>query len=98
VLKEVLIEVGQLEHLDGDLMRSAWSALTAGTELAEAMLSVTRIPVRVRCKSCGHEHEPPEVVLLLCPSCGAGRPEVQEGSGVLLRSIEVDQPVEVEAL
>jgi hydrogenase nickel incorporation protein HypA/HybF len=89
-LRSVQIDVGELEHLDADVMRTVWSALTAGTPFDGSTLGTTRVPVRVRCRACGHEHDPRDVAILQCPACRAVQPEVLEGSGVLLRSLDVD--------
>ncbi|MHC4446358.1 MAG: hydrogenase maturation nickel metallochaperone HypA/HybF [Planctomycetota bacterium] len=98
VLTEVRIEVGQLEHLDEDLMQAAWSAMTEGSDMARVEMHIGRAPLRVRCRGCQHEYEPQETVLLHCPQCGGARPEILQGSGVLLRSIEVEQPTEAEVI
>lgn len=91
VLNEIHLEVGDLEHLDGDVMRTALAALTDGSELQGAALHIRRIPIRVRCRSCGHEYEPEDAAVLLCPECGLVQPEILQGTGVLLKSLEIDQ-------
>ena len=91
-LREIRLEVGGLEHLEGEVMQSAFDALTEGSDLQGAALSITRIPVRLRCRSCQQEYEPEDAAILLCPNCGAVRPDILQGTGVLLRSLEVDQP------
>jgi hydrogenase nickel incorporation protein HypA/HybF len=97
VLRQVCIDVGGLEHLDAEIMQTAWSALTAGTEAAGSTLRISRVAVRVRCDRCGHVYEPQDTAILLCPECETARPRILSGAGVLLRSIDVDQPAEVEA-
>jgi hydrogenase nickel incorporation protein HypA/HybF len=92
-LQVIHLEVGALEHLDPELMRDGWIARTEGTPLAGSALEMTRVPLRVRCRACGNEYAPEDAALLLCPSCGAALPDVLQGSGVVLRSLEVDQPV-----
>jgi len=92
LLREVHLEVGELEHLDGEVMQTGWTVLTSGSELAGAVLSITRVPVRVRCRVCGQEYEPEDVAVLLCPNCEAVQPEVLEGTGVLLRRMAIDEP------
>ncbi|MHC4094374.1 MAG: hydrogenase maturation nickel metallochaperone HypA/HybF [Planctomycetota bacterium] len=96
VLRQVKIDVGGLEHLDDRVMQTAWSALTADTDVAGSTLSVSYLPLRVRCLGCRHVHEPQDTAVLLCPKCGAARPQVLQGTG--LRSLEVDEPAELEAL
>jgi hydrogenase nickel incorporation protein HypA/HybF len=91
VVLEVKIEVGRLEHLDSGVMTTLWEALTMDTRLAGSRLSATSVPVRVRCRECGTEHEPEDPAVLVCHACGAVRPEILDGTGVLLRSLEVEQ-------
>ena len=91
VVHEVKIDVGGLEHLDAEVMTTLWEALSMDTRLAGSRLSVTPVPVRVRCRECAAEHEPEDPAVLVCPGCGAVRPEILEGTGVILRSLEVEQ-------
>ena len=91
VLKDVHLEVGGLEHLDGEVMQTVFTALTDGSELAGAALRIVRIPVRIRCRSCGHEYEPEDTAGLLCPECGVVQPEILQGTGVLLKSLEIEE-------
>jgi hydrogenase nickel incorporation protein HypA/HybF len=90
-LTGVRIEVGELEHLDPVVMRTVWEVATAGTELEGAALTIERVPLSVRCRRCGTEHAPEDPAILLCPDCGAVAPEVLRGSGVVLRSLEVEE-------
>lgn len=87
------IEVGELEHLDGPVMDTIWRAMIEGTPLEGATLRIERVALRVRCKACGREHAPEDKAILLCPACGEVRPEVLAGSGITLRSIEIEEPV-----
>jgi hydrogenase nickel incorporation protein HypA/HybF len=90
-LVEVHVEVGELEHLDGEVLSAMWGAAVEGSGLAGAALRVTRTALRVRCRECGAEFAPEDPFLLLCPACGVARPEVLAGGGVLLRSLEVEE-------
>ena len=91
-LVSVSIEVGELEHLDGEVMRTIFTAATEGTALAGATLEIERVALKVRCRGCGTTHEPEDAAMLMCPECGRVLPDVIEGSGMLLRSLEVDEP------
>ena len=92
ILREVHLQVGGLEHIEPEALRTAWTVLTDGTGLAGAELCITREALRVRCRECGKEFEPDDPVIILCPQCGTSRPEILQGMGVLLQSLEVDQP------
>ncbi len=87
----VSVEVGGLEHLDAQVLSAAWQSITTDGELAEALLDVQGIPVRVRCRSCNSESQPEDLAILTCAACGAVRPEVIAGSGIVLRSLEVQE-------
>jgi len=90
----VRIEVGELEHLDSLVMETVWAAMTLGTRVEGARLDSERVLLRVRCGACGEEYQPEDPAILLCLECGAVRPEILAGSGVLLRSVEVEEPGE----
>jgi len=91
-LRIVRVEVGALEHLDPDVMRTVWEVATTGSVLAGAGLDIERVPLDVECAACGHRHAPEDPAILICPRCDAVRPRVLAGSGVTLRSLEVDEP------
>jgi len=90
---EVRIDVGGLEHLDELVLQEAWRVLTHATHYSQTRLKIDVVPVRIRCVPCRSEYEPEEPSMLICPVCGAARPEVLAGRGILLRSLEVDEPI-----
>lgn len=85
------VEVGDLEHLDETVLATLWRAMIEGTPLRGASLEIERIPLQVRCGACGLAYEPQDKAVLLCPACGSVRPEILEGVGVVLRSLEVEE-------
>jgi hydrogenase nickel incorporation protein HypA/HybF len=91
-LREVRIEVGSLEHLDDVVMQMAWESLV---ELEDATrgsaLVIDRIPIRIRCRDCSCEYQPEDHFAMACPDCGAARPEVLQGSGIVLRGVTYDE-------
>ena len=92
VLREIHIDVGRLEHLEEMVLQTFWAALTKGTDEEGSLLSIKVIALKVRCRACGMEYEPDDPSIMLCPQCDAARPEVLEGSGVVFRRMEVEQP------
>jgi len=89
-LHKVTIEVGSLEHLDDAVMQLAWEVLCAEPPLEGSALTILHVPVLVRCRACDHEHAPEHQAPLHCPLCGKARPEVLEGWGIVLKSLETD--------
>ena len=86
--QNVTITVGSLEHLDAEVMQLAWDVATRESPLQNTQLTIERVDVRVRCRSCDQEFAPLDAAYLVCPECGLARPEVLEGWGVTLKSIE----------
>jgi hydrogenase nickel incorporation protein HypA/HybF len=92
-LRTVQLDVGELEHIEPTLLQAAWDGMTADTPLAGSVLHIDRQPMHVKCRSCEQTYTPDDIAILLCPHCGATRPHILSGSGIVLRSLEVDQPV-----
>jgi hydrogenase nickel incorporation protein HypA/HybF len=90
-LIEVHVEVGEMEHLDSGVMEMLWSVSIEDTELSGATLTVYPVLLLVRCEACQDDWLPEDPAMLVCPGCGAARPKILEGSGVLLRSLEVEE-------
>ncbi len=88
-LAQVVLEVGSLEHLDPEILQTGWQALTLKTELAGSRLEICTVPVRARCKACGQKYEPDDTTVLICPACQHALPEIIQGTGIVLRSLEV---------
>jgi len=91
VLREVHIDVGRLEHLEPAVLETFWVALTKGETEEGSLLSINCIPLKVRCRSCAAQYEPEDPAIMMCPQCGSAQPEVLRGSGVILKSMEVEQ-------
>ncbi len=92
-LVKCTVAVGTLEHLDALVMQTMWSAMIEGTPLAGAGLEIERVALRVRCgggEGCGAEFEPEDPAILVCPACGRVCPEVIRGSGIMLKTLEVE--------
>lgn len=85
------VQIGELEHLDPDVMQTIWQASIADTDLQGAKLLIERVALRVRCGECGLEFMPADRSIMLCPSCGRVQPRLLAGTGIILRSLEVER-------
>ena len=92
-LTSVHIDIGELEHLDASVLDAAWTGMTMDTPFAGVPLGITWTPLKVRCRACGHEYVPEDKAIMICPQCDAAQPAIVQGSGVILKSLEVDQHV-----
>lgn len=85
------VEVGELEHIDPEVFATLWEVMTSETALRGAALEVDRIPLSVRCGACGLGFTPADRAVLVCPACGAVRPEILAGVGIVLRRLEIEE-------
>ena len=92
VLQQVHLQIGRMEHLEETVFRTAWTALTAHTSFANSALTIEWVPLRVRCRNCQNEYTPEDQAIMLCPQCESAYPEILQGSGIILKSLDVDFP------
>jgi hydrogenase nickel incorporation protein HypA/HybF len=88
VLKINLV-LGDLSGFVGDSIQFCYDILSKDTIADQAVLEITQIPARVRCRACKHEFAP-EAVNWLCPRCGGAMEEVLAGREFYVESIEVE--------
>ncbi|MCX7750307.1 MAG: hydrogenase maturation nickel metallochaperone HypA [Candidatus Bipolaricaulota bacterium] len=94
----VHVRKGELLILSEEALAEAWRILTAGTPLAGSALRLEKVPVKVRCGSCGYEGPVKyagegwhfAVPILACPRC-EGRAEVIEGRELAIIGLSVDE-------
>lgn len=85
----VQLQIGQLQRVVADSFHFYWQMLAAGTPAATASVSITEVPMRIRCRSCGAEHEPLDAVFL-CRACESADVELIAGDQVAVESIELE--------
>ena len=90
------IQVGPLSGVEIPLLRSAWTLARSGTVAGEAILEIDEMPITIECSSCGRESSatPNRMV---CDYCGEWRTKLISGDEMLLRSIELEKEMELEA-
>ena len=85
------LKLGSQSHVDDDSLRFHFDLLTRdkGNLAQGAEIRVLRVPMRLRCASCGTDYTP-EGADYRCPDCN-GLGELQEvGDEIILESIEVE--------
>ncbi len=88
-VREVEIRVGALRGLEPDALRMCWDAVTFGTAMAGATLSVDLLPWSVTCSSCGRQWTS-EVPFVTC-ECGNSTPAPHGTDELDLLAITVDE-------
>ncbi len=90
---EVALEIGAAAAIDPEALRFAFPIAARGTPAEGAALSISEVPLRLRCTACGHIYAPepgPMALSAPCPDCGAVMPELHSGDGLTLSQIRVD--------
>ncbi len=94
VLQCVHLQIGRMEHLEETVFQAAWSAMTNDTPFADSTLTIEWVPILVRCRKCQGEYTPEDRAIMICPKCDSAYPEILQGSGIILKSLDIDIPGE----
>lgn len=99
-VNSVTVMVGDLTNLGGEQMSFAYGIVTEGTILEGSELVIERVPVEVRCGSCGYtgpadtlsdpDYETHSVPVLACPGCG-GAIEVVRGMECTVKCMDIEE-------
>jgi hydrogenase nickel incorporation protein HypA/HybF len=89
-VKIVRLKIGAMAGVVPDSLVFCFTAITAGTKLEGAQLSIVHIPFCLRCKSCGTTSEN-EFGTVLCPQCGSSETTMVSGNELQVTEIELDE-------
>ena len=89
-VKRINLVIGDMCGIIDDCMQFYFDIISKDSIARGAQLSFQRIPVRVRCRHCGHEFNP-QGEDWQCSQCQAGEIEVIAGGELYLESIEVEE-------
>jgi hydrogenase nickel incorporation protein HypA/HybF len=93
-VSEIRLAIGPLSGVEPALLERAFTIARAGTCAADARLTISAMPVTVRCRNCGAGGEA-TANRLLCPECGDWRVDLASGDELQLTEVtlECDEPV-----
>lgn len=83
----VVLEIGRLSGVVPDAIRFCFDVCTQRTPLEGAGLEIVAVEGVARCRSCGMESQPRDL-LALC-GCGSGDLEIRSGRELRVREVEV---------
>lgn len=86
----IIVRIGPLSGIEPYLLKSAFTICCAGTLAEEAELLTEVLTVRVACRDCGAESEPPSVNNLICGGCGAYNTKLISGDELILARVELE--------
>lgn len=82
--------IGELTGFVDDSIQFYFDFMSKDTAAQGAKLNFERIPVQVRCNTCGHKYIPPDSRLWACPECEALGGEIISGREFSVASIEIE--------
>jgi hydrogenase nickel incorporation protein HypA/HybF len=85
----VNLKVGKMSAVVPSSLIFCWNILTQGGPLEGAKLSIDEVPVRARCRECGHEFGVEEY-LFVCPRCESIKVEMLSGRELVVQDIEAE--------
>lgn len=81
--------IGERAGVVDDSLRFSFELLAAGTPAEGAQINVRRTPMRFRCDACAADYAP-EGDNFRCPGCGSVGALADDGSALLIESIEIE--------
>jgi hydrogenase nickel incorporation protein HypA/HybF len=81
------LEVGEMQHLNEDIMQHGFQASVKDTPVNKDALRLTWLDVKLKCNACGNEFEPEEGKFH-CAFCGEKDTSVIRGMELTIKSIE----------
>jgi hydrogenase nickel incorporation protein HypA/HybF len=85
------ISCGQFNALNDEIVQFAFETAAQGTVAENTRLAIRHIPMRARCKSCGHVFEF-DIYNPVCQSCGSAEFDFEPDAPLLLEEIEFEEP------
>jgi len=88
-VRTISIAVGELANVNAESLMFAFEALVDGTDLQDASLNITSVPVEILCLSCDKLSTLNDFIFQ-CVHCGSTSTDVCRGRELDVTSIEVD--------
>ncbi|MBN1163297.1 MAG: hydrogenase maturation nickel metallochaperone HypA [Candidatus Krumholzibacteriota bacterium] len=89
-VKLVHLRIGEMAGVNTESLRFAFQVLSPGTRVEGGELEFEKIPLRIKCLSCGEDHCPPELTFR-CPRCGGANMEIISGREMDIEYIMMDE-------
>lgn len=86
---QVKLVVGELTGVEDTTMKLCFEMYVEGTPLEGASLVIDHVPVKVRCRACGHEYET-KIPFSECAVCGNRNVQILSGKELYIDSLEVE--------
>lgn len=90
-IMSIKIKIGEFSGVVPQCIQEYFNIVSRGTIAENAKLVIERIPVTIRCHSCGFEGEMNrEKIKFKCPACGSAEIRMLSGKEYYVDSLEVE--------
>ena len=91
-VRTVNMKIGAMAGVVCESLEFSFQALTAGTPLATASLSIDHVPFQIHCASCNKTLQS-QFGMSICPWCSGTETRVLSGTELQVVSIDLREPV-----
>ena len=86
----IAVAIGPLSGVEAPLLERAFTIARAGTVAADAVIELSEVSIRVRCRAC-HAESDATINRLVCRACGEWRTDLMSGDELLLVQVEMEE-------
>lgn len=87
-ITRVKLQVGILSGVLPEFLETAFELFKKDTMAAEASLEIVKVPLTIKCRSCGSEKTAGELVFV-CEQCGCFDVDILAGKELILETLEL---------
>ena len=85
----IRLQIGELSTAEPDALTFSFEIISRDTCAQGAKLDITRVPWRIRCRSCRKEYRVHDR-LVQCPECNSAGGETISGKELMITEMEVE--------
>jgi hydrogenase nickel incorporation protein HypA/HybF len=89
ILKEVVVEIGELVAVVPDSLQFCYAVLTEKTPYQDSRLSINILPLQAKCMDCNLIFKIINMSFI-CPACQSQELEIVQGQELKISYVEVD--------
>jgi len=89
-INEIRLKIGELSGLVPECIQQYFDFVSYGTAAEGAQIIITKIPITMKCVSCGFIGETDSFVNNKCPVCSSINMKIEGGNEFYIDSMEVD--------
>lgn len=89
-VNEIKLMVGELSGLVPECIQYYFDIISKGTKIEGAQIKIIKVPITMKCESCGFTGETHEFIQSACPICSGKSMKMVGGNEFYIDSMEVD--------